>query len=316
MSRSFSAAAHNLRVWGHALPILEKLSEADIPVVILKGLPQIEDLYGDPGTRMTSDVDMLVPSRHARSTLALLVDAGWQPGSASTLRWLTSSQGVEAASSRPWHMHPPPNLTGCLIDLHFDRMTRSPKPTLDPSIWERAVRMSRDGADFLVLGREDQLLFLCYHFVTDHLPWHKLRDIEVLLGRSTELDWDYIARRARLSGVTIAVYLACRLAARDATDPVPDNWRGVTPVDRLRASVLAAMLDRRPGLAQSRYWALVWLLAHDRPWDMRTVWRHIFFPDRVTIAAEYLGRWPSRAEYLAELGRIYLRRIRKSFGRA
>jgi hypothetical protein len=315
-SGALAATIHNLRVWGYALPVLEKLSEARIPVIILKGLPQIEDLYGGPGARRTADVDVLVPARYAAEALAVLAGAGWHPRDAATLQWLITSQGDSAAASRPWHMQSPPNPITCSIDLHFDHMPRTPKPTLDPGVWERAVRLQRDGVEFLVLNQEDQLLFLCYHFVTDRLPLHKLQDIELLLGRSAEMDWDRIARRAHQTGVTIAVYLTCRMAARHATGPVPDDWRRVTPAARLRTSVLAAVLDRYPGLMSTRFWGLVWLLAHDRPWDMRVVWRHIFFPDRVTIAADYLGHWPSWDEYLTQLGRIYLHRIRKSFGRA
>ncbi len=52
----------NLAVWNTALPALRALNRRDIPVIVLKSLPQIEELYGNLDERLTLDVDLFVPA--------------------------------------------------------------------------------------------------------------------------------------------------------------------------------------------------------------------------------------------------------------
>jgi hypothetical protein len=311
------AAIYNLGVWARALPVLEELNRLDIPVIVLKSLPQVEDLYGPPGGRITSDVDLVVHGGRVSAVLEAIMNLGWQLKAQRLHDLLLSSGHSDRLADYPWHFEQVRGTQSCMVDLHTDHSRAWSKPTLDPAIWDRAIHASRDGVHFQILCPEDRLVFLCWHFFADGIgsqgfPWHKLPDIAIALERG-DIDWTFLACRAQARGVTIFVNLACDLAAVRSANAIVPRWRyHVRPASPWRHARLSSILGSNAKHMTDRQRPLFWLLAHDHLLQMMPVWRHMFFPDRQTIAVDYLGFWPSWPRYFLELARIYLYRVRKS----
>src|SRR5262249_10812472 len=57
--------------------VLRILDKAGVPTIPLKGVALSEMLYGDPGLRDCSDIDVLVPRDRAREALRLLRSLGY-----------------------------------------------------------------------------------------------------------------------------------------------------------------------------------------------------------------------------------------------
>jgi Uncharacterised nucleotidyltransferase len=312
-------AVHNLEVWARALVVLRELAARGVPVIVLKSLPQVEDLYGHVGGRATGDVDLVVSSEHASAAIAAITAAGWALNDQRLFEILESISDTDKfAGRRPWHFTRFTHGRPCLIDLHFDAMNPWMFPTLDRAIWHRAVPRQSDGVDFMVLGPEDRLLFLCRHFFSDswsdNIAWRSLADIELALQPEQEIDWLYLPRRARETGTTIFLYLACDLVASRVEVPVAPRWRTalVQPAAR-RYAFLWFLLIRSFERMDTRQRLIFFLLAHDRLRSVLPLWRHIFFPSRVSIAVNYLDSWPSWPMYARTMLKIYAHRLRKTF---
>ena len=323
VSERLTRAAENLAVWSRAIPVIEELGRRGIPTIVVKSLPQVEDLYGDTAGRLSGDVDLVVPGVRAAEAMDVVAGLGWELCEQGWWDVLSSHEGrEEVAASRTWHFVRMRNGEPSLIDLHSDAMRRSPKPPLDRAIWRHATPVSRDGVEFLLLAPEDRLLFLCWHFFWDSVgggmpwPWRKLQDVELILRRGEELDWTYLAERARATGVTIFLYLACELAMSRSTAAIVPRWRDhVVPAALRRYAFFRSVLNRDPDRLGNRQRVLLWLLGHDRPLVMLPYWKEIFLPSRSRIAADYLGFWPSWPRYLAMLAEIYVHRVRNRAGR-
>jgi hypothetical protein len=313
-------ALYNLGVWSRGLPAIEEMNRESIPVIVLKGLPQVEDLYGDIAGRASSDVDLVVRSDDVMRAFEVLLAAGWEPLEHPTLVILQSLHGVERAiRSRPWHFAPVRRESGAMIDLHSDGMERHWKPTLDPGIWQRAQQVSMDEVTLRILSPEDRLLFLCWHFFSDSasrgMLWHKLRDIELILQHPDDLDWEYLDQRARATGMTLCLRLACDLARSRGSTPIAPVWRTRVPISpRRRCTLLSALLGTRWNRIVFSRPLIVLLVLPDDLRVMLPLWREIFFPSRATVALS-LGHLPSRPRYVAQLGGIYAHRVRNLYRR-
>jgi Uncharacterised nucleotidyltransferase len=318
-SARLADAAENLEVWARALVVIEQLAARAIPVIVLKSLPQVEDLYGDVAGRSTGDVDLVIRAEHAREAMDLIVNLGWELAE-QRLHDILAATGHRKglAASRSWHFVRFTNGRPCVIDLHSDRMDPWLRPPLDRAIWNRAVASNRDGVKFMVLGPEDRLLFLCWHFFADSasgaVAWRKLSDIELILRREHEIDRDYLARRAQETGTSTFVHLTCDLVASRARVGILPWWHsGICVPAPRRHAVLWLILSRyaeRMGLRQR---SLFFLLAHDRLRSVIPLWRELFLPNRARIAVDYLGSWPSWYRYGIVLAKIYAHRLRKTF---
>jgi hypothetical protein len=302
-------AALNLETWGRALPVIAELDRRGIPLIVLKSLPQVEELYGGAGGRRTVDVDLLVPGDRVEESVQLLSGLGWRLYEQVLFDALRSRPDARArVQRRPWHFAHPDGAS--TVDLHSDAMDPWFKPMLDPAVWERAVPASRDGIRFLTLAPEDRLLLLCYQLVVDGVPEGKLGDIQRILQGGAELDWTYLRRRAQATGVTIYLRLACELAARHDDRPLAPGWREVPIASTWRYSVLRRLFGTSAAERSDRRNTIMWLLGSDRLGESLPLWRSTFLPSRIDVAADHLGRWPSWREYFGTLARLYWNRIR------
>jgi hypothetical protein len=306
-------------MWARTLVVLEELDRRGIPVMVLKSLPQMEELYGHAGARVSADVDLLVPARAMRPATETILQLGWSMTNRKILDLLPPSEAEAELSLRPWHFYKAVDGEPCLLDLHSDGMPAWLRPVLDPAIWAHARTLERDGVTFLVPGYEDRLLFLCWHFFSDArgdgFPWLKLEDIHIILARDP-LDWPRLSRRAREAGVALFLHLACDLVAGLATEPIEPVWRERVPNPAPRRyALLRWIVTRRADRLSDRGRLLLWLLAYDRVRDIRPEWRHVIAPSRLTIAADYLGYWPSWPRYVLQLLAIYAHRVSATFVR-
>jgi hypothetical protein len=249
--------------------------------------------------------------------MELLLARNWQ---LTEERWWSVLEpldgAVRAAARRPWHFVR--NRAGLVsvIDLHSDAIDLWPILPLDTVIWKRAVRVERDGVEFLVLGEEDRLIFLCWHFfqhsIVPGIPWEKLRDIQLVLRAGEGLDRAYLATRARQVGVTLFVRLACELARVVDPECTSAEWISTLPVAAPRRyAALRTLFLRRQDRMSHPERLVFWLLAHDRPLDMLPVWRDLIVPSRLRIGGQYLGHMPDWPEYLQTVWTLYSRRLRR-----
>ena len=211
------------------------LAEAGVPVLVLKGLPLGQRLYGDPFAKSSVDIDLLVPPADFAAAARVLGGLGWHrslpdfPPTPARTRW---ADGVldEHVFSGP----------GGKLDLHRNLLGNPflfdpPFAALDAN----SISIEVAGRRFRTLGDADQLLYLACHGALH--SWERLKwlcDLAMLVRRLGDDAVERAVARATAPGLTTAVASALRLC------------RSALHVET-RAAEAAGRYDARVGLAVS-----------------------------------------------------------------
>jgi hypothetical protein len=210
--------------------LLGLLGEAGIRVVPLKGVPLAQSLYGDPGARVCSDIDILVPPEDVVRTRRLILANGYS--SRFSEEFFVKHQLHTTADCSLVAERPP--LT-CLVEVHW---TILPDSSQDPAAVSKLWACARP-ADFFGVGAWDptpewQFLYLSVHAA--YHKWNKLKwlaDIHELCI-SRQLDWAQVKQdteRYELEAVAGLTLAACALLFNT---PVPEDFSSYSlPADVL-----------------------------------------------------------------------------------
>ena len=185
--------------------VLNKITEENIPVIVLKGLV-VRDFYPQPDQRTMSDADILVHKDDVEKVKQLLMDMGY-----IFLEDHKASHHIALVH----HKYPVVELNWYLFkrdgfsnDLeHYERL-----------IWKRAIKVNVGEAEVLSLSYEDLALHLCMHMAA-HLAStgfgvRQLCDLVLLVEKKgEEIDWNSFIMKARMYGFekfNLIMFLLCK----------------------------------------------------------------------------------------------------------
>ncbi len=169
-------AARNLLFVQAAERCLRAFDAAKVPVIVLKGLAYEAAMY-PPGTRPTSDVDLLVPHATRRSAFAVMDQLGFEPRAAAP--------GFDDADYHEvaWHRD------GIEVDLH---LALAPFARCDidyRAVWDEAIEFTLGAGKAKTLNRAHAAVFHALHMAIDHfdVPALYLVDFDKLLADRDQL---------------------------------------------------------------------------------------------------------------------------------
>jgi hypothetical protein len=202
-----------LALAGELTKITGALSAADIPSITFKGPTLALMAYENLGLRQFADLDILIRARDFQRAKQALAERGF--AAVTPL-----DRGGEAALLRfdnAWGFQ---NEHEVFLDLHwrFAPLYFSLKLETE-DLWQRLEPVDIGSQTVLTLSPEDLLIVLCCHGFThewERLVW--VCDIASLIEQRKNLDWDYLFREAKQSGVLrivlVGLVLASELGAR------------------------------------------------------------------------------------------------------
>ena len=206
--------------------LLIRLSDAGIPAIPLKGVALAESLYGDPATRVSTDIDLLVPPPRVDEALELIRAAGYPDVfDDAFFRKLDVRYGRHYSLRR--------NYNGCSTDveLHW-RLIQHSSQDQDAvaDLWAEAQLSLCFGAPAHRLSPEWQFLYLAIH-AADH-GWKGLKWLVDLhhLSTTSPPDWQRVKEKAEQLGLDHVVRLTLMACSRLLGTPLPDvyQWNSFT----------------------------------------------------------------------------------------
>ena len=210
------AWSRNQWLFHHVRPLAEELTDAGIPVMLLKGAALTLRVYPDLGARPMQDVDLMVPSGRAAEAFSLLERRGWRPK-----RWRPSEVGPAFYSF--CHAMDFESRNGCRLDLHWHALLQCCHAAADEPFWRSAAAVDFLGIEALVPAPTEHLLQLCVHgIVRSPTPGVRWVADALLLLRAGPVDWPHFA--ALGCRLDLAPYLeaALRYLRVEWNAPVPD----------------------------------------------------------------------------------------------
>jgi hypothetical protein len=309
---SLRVAAQNLYTWTQCLPVIRALNELNIPVMVLKSLPQVEELYGNAAGRSSGDVDLLVPGSRALEAITCIQGMGWSFDRPIRFRTAVVVYGQERASQiEGWHFLSPDGAAPVIIDLHSDTARLWYKPAIDPGVWANSLQVHQDEVYFHLMCPEDRLVMLCCHSVRENLRKRTLSDVAMAI-ENAPLDWRRVANRARSCGLETTVHVICETAVLATAHASTAAWADVPGLQSswYRSRLVTFLAQRPPeGFGLLAGYGVRFLLA-DR-WQHRvTLLKDMFIPTRVEVAQAYLDHVPTVRDYWMLLPRALTKRLR------
>lgn len=236
--------------------LLNRLSNAEVPVVPLKGVQLANSLFGDPAMRVCTDLDLLVPPSNLNRALEVIRLVGYGDVFDDTFfRKLDLQHGRHSSFQRHFGGHT------SLIEVHWRLVQHSSRDWLAvQDLWSEVQDTRYFGASACRLSPEWQFLYLCIHAADHHwqgLKW--LVDIHQMCLTQPP-NWLQVKQKAERFGLdrvvrrtlaTCSLLFETTLPAAYAADSLP-------PGSCLPASALS-------GKSRPRTFSHLSLL--EKPWD-------------------------------------------------
>lgn len=204
----YATLARNLYLWREFCLIQDRLSNAGIKIIPLKGIILSETFYHNLGLRPMVDIDILIQEKDLFNAKNELLQLGYK----------IYLKDLPEDYWRKYHCHfqfcnPDKNI---IFELHWALAPPRPNKIDISELWQRSSIQSVGHSKVLVLTYEDILLSLYLHMCKNisSLQYIKLKnlcDIHELISQYGErLDWDYILNKIaswRLKGCFFYLYL-------------------------------------------------------------------------------------------------------------
>jgi len=229
-------AARNEKLRVQVIEAARALNAIAISPVLLKGTASLFDqTYDDPGTRMMTDIDLLVPEERARECCKTLQELGYD------------SHPSDEPKFKTHHHLPPLFRVGdyAAIEIHKSivgpartgrvlgaRLTEGDAERITDQVRECALPLKREAVSMSVPINTHRVLHLILHsaFMDGHhrrgtLPLRSIHELALIANRFTnDIDWRRVGRtfgaNRELQVVSDWVYLAHRLFG----SPIPQGF--------------------------------------------------------------------------------------------
>ena len=203
-------ALRNLRLYRELHKILAALKEADIPVIVMKGMFMAQGVYGDLASRSMGDIDILVRAEDINRADAWIRQSGYA--------WVDEKGGWDTYIQKDYHVFYYLSSMRVHLELHWNlNIPSSPFFLNMGELWDRALPTRIAGVDVLTFSPEDLLLtsslHIAYHHSFDGFALRSLYDIALILAQyQAQIDWQQVQQLSQQWGSTHCTYLVLRLA--------------------------------------------------------------------------------------------------------
>jgi hypothetical protein len=217
-------AARNALLIRDLTDVLGLLGEAGVPAIPLKGVALAASLYGDPGLRVCTDLDVLVPRAAATRAFTLLLANGHEDGEDEPLD--LSDADLLLESGIEYNFVRRRGAFASRLELHWDiawRWQGDGEAIAD--LWRESRPETQWGVPCRALSAEWQLLYLALHASLHRwqiLKW--LVDIDELCA-SHQVDWDRTSAKAASLGWEEVLRLTLTACHSLFGTPVPSRYR-------------------------------------------------------------------------------------------
>jgi hypothetical protein len=186
----YAQAAQNALLFSELDRLLDAFTQAQVPVIVLKGAALAREVYPDPALRPMNDLDLLVRAQDLQRTTAVMRSGGYKK--------LKSSYHLVFQGGPQSHV---------AVEVHWELITDGiRRDGYLQGLWQRALSWNAAiETSALRLHPMDNLLSLSAHLIWQHpqayarLVW--FYDLYLLLKRyMDELDWDLLAELALQAG--------------------------------------------------------------------------------------------------------------------
>lgn len=178
-------------IWREFLRISSAFTQEGIPLVPIKGVAFLEDLYVDNPVRPMTDIDLLIKEQDYQKAEQLFFGLGYHKESYSLKEEYWRKKGYHVTFHYSERGKKPP------VELHWSLDYKRKKKNLFPELWERVREVDFASRKITFLSPEDNFLSLALHNrrYGNTLSLKNVFDAALILVKySQAFDWGYVLR--------------------------------------------------------------------------------------------------------------------------
>lgn len=186
------------------LKISSVFNQAAIPLLPIKGVSFLEDIYFQYPVRPMADIDLLTKEEDFKKAERILTELGYQKELYGLKEeyWLTHQYHIT--------FHPAlRDRRASIVELHWSLDYKRKGINLLPELWQRTRYININGNQIKVLSPEDAFLSLVLHNrrFGKLLCFKNIFDIAMILKKyASHFDWNYLLKQSRKYKLCQAVY--------------------------------------------------------------------------------------------------------------
>ena len=256
------------------------LNKENIPVILLKGVPLLENVYQDKGARSLGDADILIDQQYITRIIKIMVDNGWQ--------YLDSSPFYINRFKEPLAKNKIDkeitftNDKNVEIDIHWSLFPFLVKdnrehPMSYNEVFKYSLLSDMNGAPYRMPCMEDMIIHIIIHGAerNNHRTLRWVLDV-VSIIKTMPINWEFLIERVKKFEVSVEISIAFSYLINNLSIPVPESFidelsklpmedRKVKEYYRKMNSIEKSILGTLPSL-----WHRYWL--YDRKGNFFTSW--------------------------------------------
>ena len=242
---------------------------ASIPMIPIKGMALLFDIFQNDLSRPMDDIDILIKKNDLKKAEQLMLSLGYKV-----------SIGNFSEKYYYRHYHHVPFFKLYMVELHWDLAVPRPNKIILSELWGRLQKVEHNNAFLNILSPEDTIFSLVLHLRRFNTPF-SLKPIfdvcKILEKYDQKIDWEYISKYSRLNRINSIIYYALASIKILFEYPIPIKELNMFYPGILKASLFKFFIKRvkhsgviRIARSSSfRKYAYIFLrfLLYDRVWD-------------------------------------------------
>ena len=218
----------NLLLIDSVKKIIPLFNKENIPVILLKGVPLLKNVYKNTGARSLGDVDMLIDPNHVEKAVGIMRANDWAYHDQSHFAINRSSDPISNKYIKEITFI---NKQDVRIDLHwrlfmFLFKDNKEHPMSYAEVFNHSLDFDLQGVKCKIPCQEDMIIHIIVHGAEQifqrTLRW--VLDV-VSLIRTTTIDWDFLIERIKKFGVAVELNVAFSYLLKNYSIPVPESFR-------------------------------------------------------------------------------------------
>ena len=284
--------------------LARRFHQAEIPVVVLKGICFALTIYPDIGLRPMGDMDLLVPASKLAEAVRIAKSFGYEDSKPEASPGLKDLLNHEVCLQKP-------GAQSITLELHHSLVADKTFTYAVPMDWFWEQTESLDGSlqvrfeKLSMLTPTAQVLYAASHAMLQHggknAPLRWFYDLDRLICHyNGRMDWDLLLSQAKIFEWGSALDAALSQTYAYFDTPIPDHVRATLSESSDRHRQLVALKQTRPAThileEQQKLLSLNWygrfrlVLALIAPTPAYMRWRYQF-KNSWLLPAWYLFRW-------------------------
>lgn len=205
--------------------VIDLFNKENIPIILLKGVPLIENVYKDPGARYLGDADILVDPQYIKKAIKIMINDGWKyldPSPFYVNRFtepLTRNKIDKEVTLK--------NHQDVEIDVHWSLFMFLFKENREhPMSYSEVFKYSLDcdikGAKYKMPCIEDMIIHIIVHGAerNSHRTLRWVADV-VNIIKNKSIDWNFLMERIKKFEVKVEIRIAFIFLSENFSIPIP-----------------------------------------------------------------------------------------------